>query len=296
MTGKHSKKLVSIVMREARAKSFAKYLHDHNTKLLDGGHGMSYTYSIPEILCRPHSAASEAKPVFATSAILAVFDEFSTYGLMSQCKTSRGGVSVHLSTEIVEKSFAGQEVVIKTSSDKIGKALGFCTMELRTAAEGRLLARGKHIKYMPMGGLWDLLASATLLPVTLAVYEYLTTSGFGKFLLGLFSKKSKRPAEENPAVRDIAGVGAVFGELGLLPTAFNHESSSAATKAFEFRVGRHVTNLMGALHGGALAAAIEQACVLSRTQSGDNAPAHFVQSMEVRYLSPLKVICIYFCE
>eukprot|EP01034_Spumella_vulgaris_P021419 gene21419-27449_t len=226
---------------------------------------------------------------------------------MTQCKTSRGGVSVHLSTEIVGKAVAGEEVVLKTTSDKIGKALGFCTMELHTT-DGRLLARGKHIKYMPMGSLWDFIASPMFLPITLAIYEYLTTSSFGKYLMSLFSKKKSKKHTTETVIekeKEIVGVGAVFTELGLKTVDYSeaYNSTSGRRSAFEFRAGRHLHNLMDKLHGGAVAAAIEEACMMTRrsaptTESGVGGAVDrfYVQSMEVRYLAPMKGELIITCE
>jgi acyl-coenzyme A thioesterase PaaI-like protein len=283
-------------MRESKAKSFGKFLSCHKTQRLDGS-ATAYTYHVPDHLCRVYSKTKviETEPVFSTAAILAVFDEFSTYGLMSQCKTSRGGVSVHLTTEIIGKSVAGEEVVLKTNSDKIGKALGFCTMELHSK-DGRLLARGKHIKYMPMGSLWDFIASPMFLPITLAIYEYLTTTSFGKYLLGLFSGKKKGQKHSETAVekeKEITGVGAVFAELGLKPIQYTDASSGTGSRsnAFEFKAGRHLHNLMDKLHGGAVAAAIEEACMMTRRPASGSTSRdeYFVQAMEVRYLAPMKV-------
>ena len=91
------------------------------------------------------------------SSALAVFDELSSYAIVTQDRTCRFGVSVYLSTEILESIQAGTDVIITAKAKKIGKILGFATMEMRDL-EGSLLARGDHIKHLPMGYMWDFLA------------------------------------------------------------------------------------------------------------------------------------------
>lgn len=288
----HKRRLVELTMSISESKGFGKYLSSHHTKLLEGGrNSVSYSYSTPEVLCRP--LASKTTPsMLSTSAILALFDEFSTYGLMSHCKTSRPGVSVHLSTEIVEPVPAGQEVVIRSQSDKIGKALGFCSMQLYTT-DGKLLARGKHIKYLPMGSAWDFLMGPMMLPFTLAMYNFFTTNAVGKFLSGLFSKKNKKSSSDaSTTSKEISGLGSMFTELGLTAA---EAKGGADKKDFEFKSSSKLLNLLGALHGGALAAAIEEACMMSRRGSATSGDQYVIQSMKVRYLSPLKVRRHGFC-
>jgi hypothetical protein len=98
---------------------------------------------------------------------LAVFDELSSYSFVVKDRTCRFGVSVYLSTEILHPIPAGRDVLILTKATKIGKTLGFATMEMFDA-DGLLLARGEHIKYLPMGPMWDLMANLVLSPMVLS--------------------------------------------------------------------------------------------------------------------------------
>jgi len=78
-------------------------------------------------------------------------------------KTCRGGVSLQLSAETVSNSKAEDEITVTSKVDKIGKYVGFCTMEMHDKSSGSLLAKGKHIKFMPMGLVWDIIASPRIL-------------------------------------------------------------------------------------------------------------------------------------
>lgn len=99
-----------------------------------------------------------------------MFDELSSYAFVTQDRTRRFGVSVYLSTEILQSIPAGTDVIITAKAKKIGKTLGFATMEMHNL-EGSLLARGDHIKHLPMGFMWDFLAqflqSRFVLPIIL---------------------------------------------------------------------------------------------------------------------------------
>ena len=102
------------------------------------------------------------------SSALAVFDELSSYAFVVKDKTCRFGVSVFLSTEILHTIPAGKDVIIIAKANKIGKILGFATMEMYDR-NGLLLARGEHIKHLPMGSIWDFIARFFLSPAILPI-------------------------------------------------------------------------------------------------------------------------------
>lgn len=72
-----------------------------------------------------------------------------------------------MTTEILQPISAGKDVLILTKATKIGKTLGFATMEMFDS-DGLLLARGEHIKYLPMGPMWDFMANLVLSPLVLS--------------------------------------------------------------------------------------------------------------------------------
>ena len=80
----------------------------------------------------------------------------------------RFGVSVYLSTEILRSISPGADVIIVAKASKVGSTLGFATMEMYDTG-GLLLARGDHIKHLPMGSMWDLMAKFVLSPFVLPI-------------------------------------------------------------------------------------------------------------------------------
>ena len=106
---------------------------------------------------------------------MAVFDELSSYAFVVKDSTCRFGVSVYLSTEILHTIPAGKDVIIVAKANKVGKTLGFATMEMFDR-NGLLLARGEHIKHLPMGHIWDFTAKLLLSPFILPIIlKYGTT-------------------------------------------------------------------------------------------------------------------------
>ncbi len=46
----------------------------------------------------------------------------------------------------------GQEIVIDSSASKIGKTLAFLTVDIKNKADGKIIAQGKHTKFV---GSWN---------------------------------------------------------------------------------------------------------------------------------------------
>lgn len=244
--------------------------------------GVSFYYKVPENLCRTHivnGVAQESR--FAAGAIMAVFDEVSTYATTMKDKTHRPGLSVHLSTEILQNVYAGEEVTVLTQADKLGKSIGFCSMELLNK-KGELVARGKHIRFLQMGMTFDLIAHRWMLPWTITYYENFhgrkedlpsTTGGQGKHIF-------KLPA----GFPSLDGTGRIFDVLGLnrtehikYGTDLHNKSATHCSdngridpdkeQQFGMTVLPVTSNLLGNMHGGAVACAVEHACVLARTRA-----------------------------
>lgn len=124
---------------------------------------------------------------FSCAGAMALFDELSSYHLMLNDQTARPGVSVQLSTELFSRCEANNEVVLTTRVDKVGKYIGFCSMEIHNSS-GDLVARGRHLKFMVMGTMWDFLMSPAVLPFTLSLYSFFTSHSFGQLLVRTFVK------------------------------------------------------------------------------------------------------------
>eukprot|EP01032_Pedospumella_encystans_P012765 gene12765-14742_t len=265
--------------------------------LVEIGNELSIDYIIPASVCRK---LGDGRQQFAISAILALLDEFSTSSLMMKDKSHRPGVSVTLDLDIIKPCYAGEKVRLVGICDKIGKSIAFISMEIRST-NGELLARGKHIKFVKMGWIWDLLTSVLLFPLMLVLLEYF-----------LSSKKNKRASSSEASTVE-SQVGHIFDVLKLEnvqdPSALfladaNDDGAGKKKKSkrkvvpvfaegescCSLRVNRSLSNVLGAMHGGAIAAAAEEASRrhLSQSNKKSGNTAFVIDSMSVTYLSPTK--------
>jgi acyl-coenzyme A thioesterase PaaI-like protein len=205
---------------------------------------------------------------------------------------------------------------VLTKADKLGNTIGYCSMELVNQA-GELVARGKHIRYLQMGLHFDLMSHPIALPWVVRAYE-------------LFFARKSHSTMHRAVGKDIFplpkgfpsidGVGKVFEALGLERVSYDSVLVDGATaaahgpdnsalftslhgrvpadriRAFAMTVRPITSNLLGNMHGGAVACAVEHACVLSRAQGVPEeergSPGYrlgcFVDSVEVRYISAMK--------
>jgi acyl-coenzyme A thioesterase 13 len=273
--------------------------------LAEVGNELSIGYTVPIALCKASGDASKGTPQLTVSATLALLDDFSSYALMMQDRNHRPGVSVTLNTEIVRPCSAGDKIRLVSRCDKIGKSVAFCSMELLDAS-GNVLARGKHIKYVKMGFVWDLLTSAILFPLVLMILEYLNKN----------KKAKKHKTETGEDASSTVGnniAGKIFTDLNLAHVAdatalFSGRANEvegkkeggkrrkktavpvfdASEKCFTLKVSKGTKNVLGAMHGGAVAAAAEEASIQLMTLLGGTKKG-FVDSIEVAYISPVKV-------
>lgn len=366
-------------MQEFSSKTFSRLLGCADTQLIraDKSAGLSFLYKVPPSLCRNisnsvgssvgNSVGNSATPELSSSAILALFDELSTYCIMIRDKTHRAGVSVVLSTKIIKSIKANDEVIIHTIANKIGKTLGFCTMEMRNKENGELLAYGKHIKFVQMGLLWDILGNRKLLPYTLQLYDYFSTTSrtnsngsksiFGNLVIKLLSWSDKK--EQHDKSNIFANSSSIRNEIGKVfdlldvqelsnsvasnDNGVSSNGNSVVTDNFmkicrnnsdqllirnesneiihevltnkystdrtfyeqnsihyNVKVLPHMKNLLGVMHGGAVATSIEEANVKylykkkiqlsdgNSTNSNTKVMDWVLEHMEITYLSSMK--------
>lgn len=293
-----SKELFKIGIRHSVHSAFGKFIGSslQSIDYDDFPYEIRYHYHIPAALCHEvQSPNSENRLILSTSAVLAIFDELSTYTLLLEDKTSRPGVSVDLSVDVIQPAFAGEEVVIVTRSDKIGKILAFSSIEMRRGGkDGDLLARGKHVKYLPMGWLFETVVSSFLASIVLFFYSLF----YGKFRTPvdhLFSTSSTASPSSTTLDPLLSKAQAVFEVLEIKENenpvdrkAFGGEEGDVGL--YDFRVKKQLTNLLGSLHGGAVATSVEDAArkyKLSRQPQLE--PYLRLKSLTIRYMSAMKV-------
>ena len=270
--------------------SFSNSLRMNNVALISAnrtqGSGVKFSYKVPTNLClnqfSQSSISLKEAAMMSTSATLAVFDELSSYAFMVKDKTCRIGVSVLLSTEILRECPADSDVIVEVEAIKIGKTLGFAIMEMRDS-EGLLLARGRHIKYLPMGPLWDLFAHPAVSHLTFPFLEriantpWVRNSSVYKKLMEAMSGGRNSSSATHYTPPD-PGVGQVFQSLGVTPLC---------DSSFTMHVTPSVCNMIGRLHGGALAMAVEQA--VNMKYGTNDSDGRRIVKLEIEYLSAMKV-------
>lgn len=298
---KYGKQLFEIVLRDSVSKSFGRYLSNNISDIIYQHlpDEMNYRYKVPPALCRPSvNKAGSTSSVFSTSGVLAVFDELSTYSLILEDKSYRPGVSVDLFTESLKEVEANSEVLIVTKADKIGKILGFCTMEMRSL-DGEILARGKHIKYLPMGWWWDIIISPVVLPVALFFFNFFMKSKLKTPIDHLFNPTLNNTPIKSPPKENME-YGYIFNTLLDLSINTNiddrqdilerlHDDHHIENELYNIKVKKEMHNPLGVLHGGALGTLIEEACLRYKWNKNEQLKDILrVKSLDIRYLAPMK--------
>ena len=161
----HTFREIELMLRHRGA--FGAVLGTHHPPIdVDGARLSMSRYTIPARLAR---ARDQTLPL---GAILALFDEVSTLNLVAVDRGRRPGVSVALSAWRAARAplpRAGAVVAIESRVERCGRTLGFCEVALRDAESGAELARGRHVKFLPMGAVFDVMTRPALLPLALRV-------------------------------------------------------------------------------------------------------------------------------
>lgn len=314
-------RLLELTRAEFAQKTFSSSLHLQTSNLIgaDLETGVEFSYRIPPEVCKN----SMKGPRLPISSTIAIFDELSTYAFMIKDYSCRSGVSILLSAEQKTDCFSGDEVTIVCKSDKIGKTIGFCSMQMMNA-DGDVIAKGKHIKFLPMGPLWNLVGHPRCLPTFLQFWrnygQKLKNTFIGKKLEKLLLGGGRSRGQFTEPMES-GVVGATFHSLGLTScSAFgegNYDSinNGASSVAYMLSVQPHLCNIIGVMHGGAVAMAAEEVASSSSSLSSAS-PANtrntsittedmvptttiamqelgatrggMIRSMELRYLSSVR--------
>lgn len=192
------------------------------------------------------------------STYLAAVDDITTWALvLGDEKRSRPGKSVSLNLWagpcVHQGRQVGDEVNISTSVEKIGRNLGFCGAEIRDSATDNLICFASHIKYLPMGPLFDM-----------------ALSSYGWKAATLYADHCLSP----PLSNNIPPLTDVFDSL-------TFTSDTTAT----FNVLPIHASLGGPIHGGCQAVLMELvATQVARRQLDSDEVS--LNSIQVEYMSP----------
>ncbi|KAK2982563.1 hypothetical protein RJ640_028730 [Escallonia rubra] len=60
----------------------------------------------------------------------------------------RTGVSVEINVSYLDAAYAGEEIEIESKALRVGKAVAVVSVELRKKKTGKIIAQGRHTKYL----------------------------------------------------------------------------------------------------------------------------------------------------
>lgn len=207
-----AEKILYVFLRESYVRSFGRYFVPSITSVdsTQVPKKVCFDFTVPPSMCRdyPSFAKTDEKPQSTTGAMLALFDELSSQAMMVKDSTHRPGVSIHLDTQLLKPVYSGDELHIVTKADKLGKSIGFSSVEFYRVNNGSndersLVAQGKHIKFMPAGIVWDIVAGKYLGGLCLNLYDMFRGNIFQNIMLTFYNniilyiaKKFKTPIDE----------------------------------------------------------------------------------------------------
>jgi acyl-coenzyme A thioesterase PaaI-like protein len=203
----------------------------------------------------------KAAPSVLLSTYMAMMDEVTTWSLvLADAERGRAGVSVSL------QGWTGpafhrltDSVDMTTQVLKVGRNLGFCRAEVRSAHTGDLVCSGSHIKYLPSGNV---------------LVDFLQSS-YGWNLLKRYTEYS------NPSPTTLESTNLGVGDFF---RSFQQDDHRATFVAQPIHL-----NPLGSLHGGCVAMLMEMAAAPVAKQEllrGDDDTNVTIVSQSVEYMSP----------
>ncbi|KAJ8766811.1 hypothetical protein K2173_008365 [Erythroxylum novogranatense] len=60
------------------------------------------------------------------------------------------GVSVEINVSYLDAAYVGEEIEIEARNLRVGKAIAVVSVELRKKKTGKIIAQGRHTKYLPV--------------------------------------------------------------------------------------------------------------------------------------------------
>lgn len=277
---------------------------------------VSFKLNIPNIFYQNDSLSDSRVSI---GPVLAIFDELSSLSLIAQDKNRRGGVSVYLSGKLEESCRITDSVIVTINCKKIGKSLGFCELTMHDSnsvndvscnseseapvgiIKGKLLASGFHIKYLPLGTMWDMLINSRTLPFVVPLCEYyikVTSKNSGLWLNQNTPTNMQNDEDSerwnNPKykfVQDIVQTNEIGGFYKVLDKSITTTPSGSV-----FHVHNEFHNILGILHGGVCAITAEYTAQLAQMLKESETEGVVernngkrVTHMNIKYLNPMSV-------
>lgn len=322
--------LIVFGLRESIHKSFGRYLAASVLGFQASLTESRFHYIVPPMLCQaksdgvpnghnnhatpPNTSSANAPADFppnylTTSACLAILDDLSSFACMAGDRTHRTGVSLSLSADLIhpDRMTALSEIDVLCKVDKIGRYVGFLTIEFIDRNDGKVVARGSHNKFLPTGFLWETLLSKPFFPMGFWLFnKFLGPKKYTTAVDFLFPDRNTSVEEARRILLSTNRPSSLTSPLGSIldicpVTPLSSSSTSTTTAAssqemfsYSTEVTKAAKNYVGLMHGGAVGTVIERACVLTREtqlqrhQLGASKPRMIIDSMEVRYLAANK--------
>eukprot|EP00750_Incisomonas_marina_P019020 INCI3198.2.p1 GENE.INCI3198.2~~INCI3198.2.p1 ORF type:complete len:288 (-),score=37.64 INCI3198.2:32-895(-) len=217
------------------------------------------------------------------SAVLAVFDNVSTWSLIGADRWNRPGVSLGLSLRRLSSASirAGTVLEFRTRLGKVGQRIGFCDGDIVNTATNELVAVAQHTKFMDMGLGWRAV-----------VPRLLATNARRTNLLRLLHWVP--PNESRPKAHQSMAPEADFADL-LKIRYLDEESRHSDTElpsptVFTDRIVCNEAhyNPAGSVHGGCLAMLMEQVAWTSLEAGCRQSPPRELQHLQISYLTAAK--------
>eukprot|EP00979_Chaetoceros_neogracilis_P002247 scaffold394_cov161-Chaetoceros_neogracile.AAC.2 len=237
------------------------------TRSTEGVPQYRYQYVIPDYACVKSLGGKDNE--FSTSAILAIFDEFTTLAIVNEDPNARPGVSMNLSTNLSPRGMkqlpkAGDALDIFVKFIKIGKTFAFTEVEAQCSETGMVIATGKHTKFLNSGSIIQkVILGQTMLPIASHVASML---------------QQNDPTETDTiSMREILRL----------------DTSKDSADAEMLILRKELLNPMGSCHGGAIAMAMEQ---FARKKINGSHKGQSLQNKTLINLNHLQWLTLMFVE
>ena len=81
-------------------------------------------------------------------ATAALVDVVGSAVILTVDRATTTGVSVEINVSYLDAAYAGDEIEIEATALRVGKAVAVVTVELRNKKTGKIVAQGRHTKYL----------------------------------------------------------------------------------------------------------------------------------------------------
>ncbi|CAM9341667.1 unnamed protein product [Phaeothamnion confervicola] len=148
-------------------------------------------------------------------------------------------------------------VIFISTTTKTGAMLGYADTEMRRSSDGRLAAWGRHIKYLPMGRLWDAAMHPAIYPLARHWHQ--------RDLEKRAAEAAARPPAPPPGgrVADTFGLALEAAAAADVERQGTADGISLGSVGGELEVRPEHLNYVGSMHGGAVCTLAEQLTILA---------------------------------